>query len=317
MKDKLFCCRGLSGDVMKRQTATVECPKSMVGRVIGKNGETIKSLQSYTGALIQIDQTVEPTKVTISGNAHSLSLAVSMVTDIVKGTFKGFALLRQVTTPGVRPVALPPALAQPRPVYAPGYGLIPPSQLYGADERAAAPGFPVDRSQEQLQQTFTWGNSQLTPSQVILGLQPVSSRNPQQAPSALTSSQLQQVPVQQGLSTVYGTMAAPYGATMYSYPTQDFTQGSFQAHDAYVFQDPSMFPGASGLPGDSMRVGAGAKLLQAAGAKASRQINWVPKVPSGANVNELLTNTGNNVSPGNLVQVVDSEGKIYYYNPDG
>ena len=129
----------------------------MVGRVIGKNGETIKALQTYTGALIQIDQTVEPTKVTISGTPHSLSLAVSMVTDIVKGTFKGFALLRQVTTTGgagaaaaaltaaaARPAGLPllaaaaaPA-AQPRPVYAPGYGLIPPSQLYGADDRGAA-----------------------------------------------------------------------------------------------------------------------------------------------------------------------------------
>jgi hypothetical protein len=101
----------------------------MVGRVIGKNGETIKALQTYTGALIQIDQTVEPTKVTISGTPHSLSLAVSMVTDIVKGTFKGFALLRQITNAGVRPMGLPAApMAQPRPVYAPGYGLIPPSQ---------------------------------------------------------------------------------------------------------------------------------------------------------------------------------------------
>ena len=116
---------------LKRQTATVDCPKSMVGRVIGKNGETIKALQTYTGALIQIDQTVEPTKVTISGTPHSLSLAVSMVTDIVKGTFKGFALLRQVTNAGVRPMAMPGGapMAQPRPVYAPGYGLIPPSQV--------------------------------------------------------------------------------------------------------------------------------------------------------------------------------------------
>jgi len=56
-----------------------------------------------------------------------------MVTDIVKGTFKGFALLRQVTTAGAppRPVNAPPVapMAQPRPVYAPGYGLIPPSQV--------------------------------------------------------------------------------------------------------------------------------------------------------------------------------------------
>jgi rRNA processing protein Krr1/Pno1 len=103
----------------------------MVGRVIGKNGETIKALQTYTGALIQIDQTVEPTKVTISGTPHSLSLAVSMVTDIVKGTFKGFALLRQITNAGVRPMGITAPMAQPRPVYAPGYGLIPPSQVWG------------------------------------------------------------------------------------------------------------------------------------------------------------------------------------------
>ena len=113
---------------MKQQTATLDCPKSMVGRVIGKNGETIKALQSYTGALIQIDQTVDPTKVTISGIPHSLSLAVSMVTDIMKGTFKGFALLR--TLPGgPNAPALPNGVMQPRPVYAPGYGLIPPSQV--------------------------------------------------------------------------------------------------------------------------------------------------------------------------------------------
>jgi rRNA processing protein Krr1/Pno1 len=161
---------------LKRATATVDCPKSMVGRVIGKSGETIKALQTYTGALIQIDQTVEPTKVTISGTPHSLSLAVSMVTDIVKGTFKGFALLRQITNPGgggvvpQPPMLAPPRvpgpgaplgnpMAHPRPVYAPGYGLIPPSQVsrarvarggqlahaqisYRLERRLAAPGRP-------------------------------------------------------------------------------------------------------------------------------------------------------------------------------
>lgn len=153
-----------------------------VGRVIGKNGNTIKALQQYSGALIQIDQTVDPTKVTISGTPHSLSLAVSMVrpttsrvalsikrtavqsccldaclvrvspahtphvsswvtycclllgqrpqvTDIVKGTFKGFALLRQLSgQPPYRGTAAPSVPAG-RPVYAPGYGLIPPSQV--------------------------------------------------------------------------------------------------------------------------------------------------------------------------------------------
>lgn len=109
----------------------------MVGRVIGKNGETVKALQTYTGATIQIDQTTDPTRVSITGAPYSLSLAVSMVTDIVRGSFKGFALLRQATRPPNGRGAGYPAFTEPRPVYAPGYGLIPASQLY--DDRVAPP----------------------------------------------------------------------------------------------------------------------------------------------------------------------------------
>ncbi len=72
-----------------QHSAVVECPKSMVGRVIGKGGETIKALQQYTGATIQVDQSREPTRVTISGSTRALSLASSMVQDIVAGQFKG------------------------------------------------------------------------------------------------------------------------------------------------------------------------------------------------------------------------------------
>lgn len=118
----------MSPGMEKQSTTTLDCPKSMVGRVIGKNGETIKALQTYTGALIQIDQTVDPTKVTISGMKHNLDLAASMVTDIMKGTFKGFALLRTLPGGPNAPVG-PNGIVQQRPVYAPGYGLIPPSQV--------------------------------------------------------------------------------------------------------------------------------------------------------------------------------------------
>lgn len=123
----------------RRSIATIECPKSMVGRVIGKNGETIKALQVYTGSLIQVNQAEEPCQITISGTPQSLNLAVSMVNDIVKGTFKGFALLRQMATAGGGPggvTAMPPTVPPPQPkssthpMYAPGYGLIPPSQVW-------------------------------------------------------------------------------------------------------------------------------------------------------------------------------------------
>lgn len=116
---------------MQRQQTVVDCPRSMVGRVIGKGGETIKALQQYTGAMIQIDQSCEPTKVTVAGSAQSLQLAVSMVRDIVAGNFKGFALLRQLTS-GTGP-QLPQGyehFSQAQPVYVEGYGFVPPSQVW-------------------------------------------------------------------------------------------------------------------------------------------------------------------------------------------
>eukprot|EP00210_Caulerpa_lentillifera_P007958 g7597.t1 len=95
----------------------------MVGRVIGKNGETIRALQNYSGAQIQIDQTTDPMKVTVTGVQQSLNLAISMVTDIVNGNFKGFAMLRQYANDQKKLEAI-------QPIYAPGYGLIPPSQMH-------------------------------------------------------------------------------------------------------------------------------------------------------------------------------------------
>ena len=115
---------------MQRQQAVVDCPRSMVGRVIGKGGETIKALQQYTGAMIQIDQSVEPTKVTVAGSAPSLQLAVSMIRDIVAGNFKGFALLRQLTSgSGFQTAQGFDQLSQAHPVYVEGYGFVPPSQV--------------------------------------------------------------------------------------------------------------------------------------------------------------------------------------------
>lgn len=150
----------LGAKVLPKQTAVVECPKSMVGRVIGKGGETIKALQQYTGAMIQvrwwwrhglravgqrvqrpessrrqrcplphcsclpwrpaspmqIDQSTDPTRVTIAGSPQSLQLAVSMVNDIVRGTFKGFAMLRQIAISTSQQAALG-QYGQPQPVY--------------------------------------------------------------------------------------------------------------------------------------------------------------------------------------------------------
>lgn len=63
----------------------VRCPKEMVGRVIGRGGETVKGLQATTGARIQIDQTSTPCVVTITGNPRCVEAAARAVADVVRG----------------------------------------------------------------------------------------------------------------------------------------------------------------------------------------------------------------------------------------
>lgn len=86
--------------------------------------------------LLQIDQSTDPTRVTIAGSPQSLQLAVSMVNDIVRGTFKGFAMLRQIALSTSQPGM--PGYGQPQPVYVQGYGFVPPSQVYNPDDPLAA-----------------------------------------------------------------------------------------------------------------------------------------------------------------------------------
>ncbi|KAG2499607.1 hypothetical protein HYH03_002548 [Edaphochlamys debaryana] len=166
----------------------------MVGRVIGKNGETVKALQTYTGATIQIDQSVDPTRVSISGAAYSVNLAVSIVTDIIRGSFKGFALLRQATRPANGRNGYP-AFTEPRPVYAPGYGLIPASQLY--DDRTAPPPMgtpyglrPADASLQHVYPLMTSLPTQSGPT--LLALQQDAALA-QQGTMSLVNAQLQQL----------------------------------------------------------------------------------------------------------------------------
>eukprot|EP00613_Pedinella_sp_CCMP2098_P073364 CAMPEP_0171907934 /NCGR_PEP_ID=MMETSP0993-20121228/7410_1 /TAXON_ID=483369 /ORGANISM="non described non described, Strain CCMP2098" /LENGTH=425 /DNA_ID=CAMNT_0012540361 /DNA_START=52 /DNA_END=1325 /DNA_ORIENTATION=+ len=66
----------------------LDCPKTIVGRVIGRGGETINDLQARSGAKIQIDQQVSegsPCKIQISGSPQTVELAIKMVTDIMNG----------------------------------------------------------------------------------------------------------------------------------------------------------------------------------------------------------------------------------------
>lgn len=239
----------------KKQMATVDCPKSMVGRVIGKNGETIRALQNYSGALIQIDQTVDPMKVTISGTPESLRLAVSMVSDIVNGTFKGFAMLRQIANN-------PDTGVLCQPVYAPGYGLIPPSQVCNAQLPATAPlttvPSPALRHSPVSPIGMTLGLDQLqeenSPADVILGMQGLSnsiaqlSMEPQPQANncnylpggqangligASLSSSMQSNPLSSGVQMSNGFQAGALSSGLPSNPlTQELNMGPCQGFQA-------------------------------------------------------------------------------------
>ncbi|WIA28384.1 hypothetical protein OEZ86_010930 [Tetradesmus obliquus] len=277
----------------------------MVGRVIGKSGETIKALQTYTGALIQIDQTVEPTKVTISGTPHSLSLAVSMVTDIVKGTFKGFALLRQITNPGgARPGPVANPMAQPRPVYAPGYGLIPPSQLYGADERTAGV-VPVNYGGRSTQAAVGWAPGQVTPSQMILNMPPAGVVRPMGQPGMLGGEEAMMGPM-----PGYAAGMAP----MYAYPPEYGMPGMMQAPEV-MYGDPNGMMGGGGLAGSQARLYHAAGGPKAAGGPGGQgRSNGPAKSSSAGDMAGDVMGSGAPLQGGNWVQVMDPDGKVYYLN---
>jgi len=77
-------------------TRAIECPRSMVGRIIGKGGETIKSLQAQSGAHVSIDQSSnddEPRKIIIAGALRSVDTACALVENLLLGTGPGSGML--------------------------------------------------------------------------------------------------------------------------------------------------------------------------------------------------------------------------------
>ncbi|KAA6420677.1 MAG: hypothetical protein FRX49_09469 [Trebouxia sp. A1-2] len=129
-------------------TRNLDCPKEMVGRVIGKGGETIKAMQREFQANIQIDQTSLPMKITISGQPASVERAYGVVAEIVAGgnPYIGGSVGHAVQgaprgpAPGAAPGYGAPSPYGATPQYAPAqpaYGGYP-----GYPPAAAAPTYP-------------------------------------------------------------------------------------------------------------------------------------------------------------------------------
>ena len=68
--------------------AEVECPQGIVGRIIGRGGETIRALQSASQANIVVNQSFPdgvPRKVIITGRSEAVDRAAKMVTELIAG----------------------------------------------------------------------------------------------------------------------------------------------------------------------------------------------------------------------------------------
>lgn len=137
-------------------TQTMDVQKSIVGRIIGRGGETIQLIQRKSGCRVTLDQNVPegmPCKVMFTGSPSNISLAVSMVQEINMGvhTSQIGANLPAPSTAAPAPYAAAP-VAQPYGVAPSPYGAygyppqaIPYGQPYGAPPAGtyyAYPGVP-------------------------------------------------------------------------------------------------------------------------------------------------------------------------------
>mmetsp|Transcript_29145 Transcript_29145/g.36582 ORF Transcript_29145/g.36582 Transcript_29145/m.36582 type:complete len:403 (-) Transcript_29145:361-1569(-) len=82
----------------------LDCPKNLVGRVIGRGGEVIRQLQQMSGARVQIDQNVPegtPCKVAISGHdLGAVHYAMQLVQDVMANGPQTLRYMEQMGYPG-------------------------------------------------------------------------------------------------------------------------------------------------------------------------------------------------------------------------
>jgi len=157
-------------------TQTIDCPKNLVGRVIGRGGETINDLQQRSGARIQILQDVPegtPCKVTINGTPQTVEVALKLVNDVIQhgpnhtnqpafqATAGAYTAASMHAQPGAAAYMQPAAYGHyaqqgyPHQAYA-AYG------QYGQPAAASYPyqypqqysGYPADATQQQAQQAY-------------------------------------------------------------------------------------------------------------------------------------------------------------------
>jgi hypothetical protein len=223
-----------------------------------------------------------------------------MVSDIVNGTFKGFALLRQMNSQN----AMRPVLAEatpPMPVYAPRYGLIPLSQVY-TDPSTSVTNYsnllPVPISQPPV---FAPGYHENTAAQTMLGWQSFHTpRGSVDSSSALLAAHPPML--NQGQMAQMGQLNPMGGQLVYSPAPDSFPlEGMIGGISRAQLWSAAAGGSSSGLPSTW-------PLLSEAGGAAGHSGLADP------HMTQVQALTGN--PPGSMLQVMDASGRVYLYDPN-
>lgn len=77
------CSHAVIHEKSNRTTKVITCEPMFVALLIGRRGWTVKHIQDASGARVDIDQTVTPRKITISGDEKSVKSASKLVKDVL------------------------------------------------------------------------------------------------------------------------------------------------------------------------------------------------------------------------------------------
>ncbi|GLJ31062.1 hypothetical protein SUGI_0621650 [Cryptomeria japonica] len=144
--------RGFNGLQPGGEQIQIQVPNNKVGLIIGKGGETIKNLQSRSGARVQLiplhlpeGDTSTSRTLQLTGNANQIEAAQEMIKDITsENRFKGSPMMALPNQQGYGPRG-PAAQWAPRgppPVQYPGYG-------YGHQQQGTLPYPGLSQYQSQ------------------------------------------------------------------------------------------------------------------------------------------------------------------------
>jgi len=67
------------------KSEVMTAPKMIIGRIIGRGGETIKQIQKTSGATVQIDQSGDPCRLSLAGQPAAVEQAKAYIAEIING----------------------------------------------------------------------------------------------------------------------------------------------------------------------------------------------------------------------------------------